>query len=180
MGGLMAKAMGLPMSRFLSANNDNKVFYEYLKSGNFQAQPSIATMSNAMDVGNPSNFVRILSLFDHDLEAIKQQIVGYTFSDQQTTKAIEEVYQSQGYVLDPHGSVGYLALREYLKTNDGVGAFLGTAHPAKFHDSVQPLIDKPLEVPSRLQEALNKPKNAMLMTSSFQSLKNYLLERFEG
>ncbi len=180
MGGLIAKKMGLPIDMFIAANNDNRVFYDYVQSGTFSAKPSLATISNAMDVGNPSNFVRIMSLFEGDISALKTQVTADTYSDELTKNAITEVYRKCGYLLDPHGAVGYLALKKYLKHHQGVGAFLGTAHPAKFYDSVQPLIDKPIKLPGSLKATLDQPKQATLMDASFDALKGYLKAGFSS
>jgi len=178
MGGLIAKRMGLPIDMFIAANNDNRVFYDYIQSGTFAAKQSLSTISNAMDVGNPSNFVRIMSLFEENLAALKTQVSADTYSDELTKKAITDVYRKYDYLLDPHGAVGYLALKKYLKRHQGVGAFLATAHPAKFYDSVQPLIDKPIELPNSLKATLDKPKKARVMDASFDSLKGYLKAEF--
>ena len=176
MAGLMAKRMGLPLAKFIAANNDNRVFYDYLQSGAFRAKPSIATISNAMDVGNPSNFVRILNLYDQDYQSLSKDITGYTFNDDLTRKAIHEVMQQYQYLLDPHGAVGYLALKEYLKSHpQSVGVFLGTAHPVKFLDVVQPLIPDPIPIPARLQDALDQSKKSRMISNSFEALKAYLL-----
>ena len=176
MAGLMAKRMGLPLAKFIAANNDNRVFYDYLQSGVFRAKPSIATISNAMDVGNPSNFVRILNLYDQDYQSSRKDITGYTFNDDLTRKAIHEVMQQYQYLLDPHGAVGYLALKEYLKSHpQSVGVFLGTAHPVKFLDVVQPLVPDPIPIPARLQDALDQSKKSRMISNSFEALKAYLL-----
>ena len=176
MGGLLAQKMGLPIDHFIVANNKNKVFYNYLKSGSFQAQPSIETISNAMDVGNPSNFVRVMDLFNHDYNSLCKTITGYTFNDDQTRSAISKVYQNSRYIMDPHGAVGYLALEKYLHSNpQAVGVFLGTAHPAKFIDVVQPLVAEPIEIPDQLKQVLNRQKMATLLPATFDELKRFLL-----
>ncbi len=176
MGGLLAKSMGLPISRFIASNNDNRVFYDYLISGQYQSKPSIRTISNAMDVGNPSNFQRIIDLFQGDHQQLSRVLTGFTFSDDQTSSVISEVWQRSGYMLDPHGAVAYLGLQEYLKLDpDVVGVFLGTAHPAKFIEVMQPLIPVEIEVPDRLAEAFEKEKKAIPLSSSFHDLKHYLL-----
>ena len=175
MGGLLAKKMGLPISHFIAANNENKVFFEYLHSAVYTAQPSIETISNAMDVGNPSNFVRIMDLFQ-DHSSLSEQLSGYTFNDDQTRAAISKVYEQTGYILDPHGAVGYLGLTEYLTANpQALGVFLGTAHPAKFMDVVQPLVSHEIEIPAQLEQALQKEKQSIQMPASFSQLKQYLL-----
>ena len=176
MGGLLAKRMGLPIWKFIAGNNNNKVFFEYLKTGEFQPQPSIETISNAMDVGYPSNFIRIKDLYLDNLEALKKDVHGFTFNDDQTRAIISKVYQDQGYILDPHGAIGYLGLQEFLgKHPEVVGAFLGTAHPAKFLDVVTPLVSRKIEIPGRLQQVLNRPKHSIQLSSEYAVFKDYLL-----
>ena len=176
MGGLLAKRMGLPIWKFIAANNDNKVFYEYLKSGEFRPRPSIETISNAMDVGYPSNFVRIKDLYFNNLDSLKNDVHAFTFSDDQTRGIITKVHQHQGYILDPHGAIGYLGLQEFLKIHpEVVGAFLGTAHPAKFLDVVTPLVSENVDIPDRLQEVLNRPKHSIQLSSEYAVFKDYLL-----
>jgi threonine synthase len=176
-GGLLAKRMGLPITRFVAATNANNVVPHYLASGNFEPQSTIATISNAMDVGNPSNFARILDLYQGDFEKIKSDIFGASFSDDQTRAAIKEVYQQHRYILDPHGAVGYLGLREYLanaeKSTQGV--FLETAHPAKFQDVIQAALNESVEVPFRLKEYLNREKQSVRLSNHFTELKELLL-----
>lgn len=173
--GLLAKKMGLPIHRFIASNNDNKVFFDYLLSGNFIPRPSISTISNAMDVGNPSNFDRIMDLYQKDRERLTQQVNGFTFSDAQTSAAISQVHQETGYIMDPHGAVGYLGLQEYFKVDpDAVGVFLGTAHPAKFLDVVKPLVSDRIEIPARLKKALESEKRSIRLSSNYNELKDYL------
>ena len=175
-GGLLAKKMGLPIHRFIASNNDNKVFFDYLLSGEFQPKPSVATISNAMDVGNPSNFARIVDLYSYDLNNLTNHVFGFTFSDEKTRSIISEVYNRTGYIMDPHGAVGYLGLQEYYKVDsNSVGVFLGTAHPAKFLDVVDPLVSKPVIIPDRLKEVLNQKSQSISMPSSFDQFKDYLL-----
>jgi threonine synthase len=176
MGGLLAKRMGLPIHRFVAANNENKIFFDYLLSGEFQPKPSVATISNAMDVGNPSNFARIVDLYNHDLKELSKHVLGYTFGDENTKSVISHVYQKTGYIMDPHGAVGYLGLQEYYKVDPtSVGVFLGTAHPAKFLNVVEPLISEPIVIPDRLSEVLNQKKHSISLSSSFDEFKDYLL-----
>ena len=176
MGGLLAKRMGLPIHRFVAANNENKIFFDYLLSGEFQPKPSVATISNAMDVGNPSNFARIVDLYNHDLKELSKHVLGYTFGDENTKSVISHVYQKTGYIMDPHGAVGYLGLQEYYKVDPtSVGVFLGTAHPAKFLNVVEPLVSEPIVIPDRLSEVLNQKKHSISLSSSFDEFKDYLL-----
>ncbi len=176
MGGLLAKRMGLPIHRFIAANNENKIFFDYLLSGEFQPKPSVATISNAMDVGNPSNFARIVDLYNHDLKELCKHVLGYTFGDENTKNAISQVYKKTGYIMDPHGAVGYLGLQEYYKVDSAsVGVFLGTAHPAKFLNVVEPLVSEPIVIPDRLSEVLSQKKHSISLSSSFDEFKDYLL-----
>ncbi len=178
MGGLLAKRMGLPIDHFIAANNDNRVFYDYLKSAKYHAKPSVETISNAMDVGNPSNFVRVMDLFHQDHHSVCKEITGYTFNDDETRTEIAKVYSDTGYILDPHGAVGHLGLKQYLSKNpESIGVFLGTAHPAKFLDVVQPLISEPVIIPDQLKAVLSKQKKATMLAASFKEFKEYLLSK---
>ncbi|MCH7759069.1 threonine synthase [Patescibacteria group bacterium] len=176
--GLLAKKMGLPVGKFLAATNINDSVPQYLKTGYFKPRPSKKTISNAMDVGNPSNFARILELYDHQVQKIRKDINGISFTDQQTKLAITEVYQKYDYILDPHSAVGYLGLKKYLQQNPNEtrpGIFLQTAHPAKFLDLVQPLINKKVEIPQRLQKYLTKSKESIVLANKFADFKAFLL-----
>lgn len=176
--GLLAKKMGLPVGKFLAATNINDSVPQYLKTGYFKPRPSKKTISNAMDVGNPSNFMRILELYDHQVKKIRKDINGISFTDQQTKSAITEVYQKYDYILDPHSAVGYLGLKKYLRQNPNEtrpGIFLQTAHPAKFLDLVQPLINKKVEIPQRLQKYLTKSKESIVLANKFADFKAFLL-----
>ncbi|GJM27660.1 MAG: threonine synthase [Cyclobacteriaceae bacterium] len=178
MGGLLAKRMGLPIHQFIAANNANRVFYDYLQTGEFQAKPSVATISNAMDVGNPSNFERVMDLYNNDWESLAELVKGYTFNDSETRKAISRVYQESGYLMDPHGAVAYLGLGESLKDNPNtVGVFLGTAHPAKFFEVVKPLIPDEVEIPERLESIISRQKQSIKLSSDYRELKQYLLSK---
>ena len=130
--GLFGKRMGLPIKRFIAANNRNDIFYQYLKTGEYCPRPSVATIANAMDVGDPSNFARVLDLYEGSHDAIASEISGETYTDEQIRETVQKVYEETGYLLDPHGACGYRALAEELKEGE-VGLFLETAHPAKYH-----------------------------------------------
>ncbi|MCF6241091.1 MAG: threonine synthase [Bacteroidales bacterium] len=173
--GLIAKQSGLPVAHFVASANINDVVPEYLKTGIFKSRPSISTISNAMDVGNPSNFVRILELYHGNWEKIKSEISGYSFTDEQTRAAIAQVYKKYNYVLDPHGAVAYLGLSEYLKINKMQGIFLETAHPAKFYDTVMSELNGRLQIPQRLKESLKKQKKSIEIGNSLDDLKEILL-----
>ena len=176
--GLLAKEMGLPVSRFIAALNVNKFLFEYLNSGNQQPLPVIPTLSNAMDVGNPSNFARILVLYQNDRHKINQIIYGRSYSDNSTRQAIREIYSKYGYIMDPHGAVGYLALKEYLaeeNITDFQGIILETAHPAKFSTAVKEELQIEIEMPQSLKDAFSKEKNAIIISNKFRDFKNFLL-----
>ena len=172
--GLIAHRMGLPIKRFIAANNANDIFYNYLQTGEYNPKASVQTLANAMDVGDPSNFARILDLYAGKHEVIASLISGTTFSDSEIDVTMKECYEKTGYVLDPHGACGYLALKQLLKEGE-TGLFLETAHPAKFHDTVVEIIGKEIAIPKRLQEFMKGEKKSGAMTSDFTDFKNYLL-----
>ena len=174
--GLMAYKSGLQVKHFIAACNANDVVPQYFQSGNWAPKPSIATISNAMDVGNPSNFTRILELFMHHFKSLKDVMTAYSISDTTTRRVIQQVYQNNGYLLDPHGAVGYASLKEYMREHRGVkGIFLGTAHPVKFHDAIEQLISGTISLPASVQELKSKEKNAIKMKPTFSDLKEILL-----
>lgn len=174
--GLIARRMGLPVAKFIAASNVNDVVPKFLSTGEFSPRPSIQTVSNAMDVGDPSNFARMLEIYENDQEKMLQDVHGDSYTDEQTEKAISRVYEESGYLLDPHGAVGFLALDSFLKDSPAArGFFLETAHPAKFLETVQPLIDAEVPMPKRLEQALNKPKQSRLLAAEFSDLQEFLL-----
>lgn len=177
-GGLIAKRMGLPVEKYVAATNVNDIVPSYLLTGIFSPRPSIKTISNAMDVGNPSNFARLMALYNSDLEGIKTEISGKKYSDQETSAAIKDVYKNTGYILDPHGAVAFLGLKDYLAESgsDAYGVFLATAHPAKFIEVVEEVIETKIELPEALKEAFEKPKNSIPLEPQLESLKDYLLK----
>jgi threonine synthase len=174
--GLIAHKSGLPVTKFIAACNSNDAFYDYLQSGDYKTKPSVATISNAMDVGNPSNFVRVLELFDNDFNQLKDTISSYKVSDETTKETISKVKKEFGYLLDPHGAVAYHALQEYLKLNPNEKGFiLETAHPVKFNNVVEPIIGKEIEIPDSVKELLKKSKLSKLISPKFEVLKEVLL-----
>jgi len=174
--GLIAKKMGLPVKRFLAVSNANDSFPLYITTGKYKAKPSVTTISNAMDVGNPSNFARILALYDNDITKIREDIWAKSYSDESTRRTIYEVSNNYDYILDPHGAVAYLGLTEYLKDDkETPGIFLETAHPAKFMDVVEPMAKVPIKTPERLAECLKKPKKSIKISNTFEDLKTFLL-----
>lgn len=168
--GLIAKKMGLPVKKFIAANNSNNSFTEYLLTGNFTAKPSVPTISNAMDVGNPSNFVRILELYENNLKNIRRDISSMSFTDSETAAAIKEVYSKYNYLMDPHGAIAYLGLKSFSPQ----GIFFETAHPAKFLDVVEPIIETKIQIPERLASCLTKTKITTKLSKEFTDFKNFL------
>lgn len=174
--GLIAKKMGLPVAKFIAATNVNDTFPKFMETGLFEAKPSIKTISNAMDVGNPNNFPRIMDLYSGDIEKLRKNVWSKSYSDDETSGAIREIFEKYGYVMDPHGAVAYLGIKEYLKNGfSGVGIILETAHPAKFLDIVEPILGKVVEMPEKLRTCMNKNKNSVKMSSDFEELKNFLI-----
>ena len=174
--GLMAREMGLPIKHFIAANNANDVVTRYLETQDFQPKPSVPTISNAMDIGNPSNFVRVLEIFQNDFSSLKQVLSSYSFSDEETRKAIKEVYQKHNYVMDPHGAVGYLGLQKFLEVNaEYYGVFVETAHPVKFLETVEAAIGKKIEIPDKVKVFMNKEKHSEEI-SNYEDLKSYLMK----
>ena len=172
--GLIGKRMGLPIKRFIAANNKNDIFYQYLLSGEYNPRPSIATIANAMDVGAPSNFARILNLYGNSQEAISNEISGCTYTDEQIAETLKDTYKTTGYLLDPHGAVGYRSLLEGLK-EDEIGVFLETAHPAKFKETVESIIKDDVAIPAKLSAFMKGTKSTIKLSSSFPSFKKYLM-----
>lgn len=171
--GLFAKRMGLPVKRFIAANNRNDVFYEYLNSGNYHPRASIQTIANAMDVGNPSNFERILDLYNQSHKAIQHDISGKTYSDEEIKNTIRTVYEKTGYLLDPHGACAYQALKDEKKPDES-GIFLATAHPAKFKETVEECIGQNVEVPERLSAFMQRKKQAVQLSNDYNAFKKTL------
>ncbi len=163
--GLMAQNLGLPVGHFIAATNQNDTVSRYLQEGEYVPKPSVATISNAMDVGNPSNFVRILELFDRDDHSLKENFSSYAFNDDQTREAMKDIYANSGYIADPHGAVGYLGLKQHGLQANQYGVFLETAHPVKFLDVVESTIDTRVEIPTQIAAILHKEKKATSIKS---------------
>lgn len=174
--GLFGKRMGLPVERFIAANNRNDIFYQYLKTGEYKPRPSVATIANAMDVGDPSNFARILDLYEGSHDAIASEISGETYTDEQIRETVQKTYEETGYLLDPHGACGYRALAEDLKPGEN-GVFLETAHPAKFLQTVEDIIGTEVKIPEKLQAFMRGTKQSVPMQKDFASFKAYLLKQ---
>ena len=174
--GMLANISGLPVKHFIAACNANDVVANYLVNGQLVAKNAVQTISNAMDVGNPSNFVRVMQLFDQNFFKLKEKLSAYSISDNETREAIKKVKIERGYLLDPHGAVGYISLDRYLSANPGQkGIFLETAHPVKFLDVVEPITGEKIQVPDTVASILPKRKNSQLMNADFSSLKDFLL-----
>jgi len=175
--GIIAYKLGLPVDKFIASVNENDVFEHYLKTGEYIPKTAVRTLSNAMDVGNPSNFDRIVDLFDHDRSEILKIMESFSISDASIEEGMREVYTKFGYLIDPHGAVGYQALKDVKMGMDKINhsIILETAHPAKFMDIVTPVINKQIEMPKRLQNCLNKQKNAIFVSDDYQDFKSELL-----
>ncbi len=172
--GLLAQKMGLPVQQFVASTNINDIVPNFLETEIYTPKPSVQTISNAMDVGDPSNFVRILELFSHDVSALKKKLSSYSFADEETREAIKSIYRNSNYIADPHGAVGYLGLKKYLAENNTQGIFLETAHPVKFLDVVKPLINESIELPQQIKRVIDKEKVAVSV-STYQDFKKFLM-----
>ena len=174
--GLFAARMGLPVGRFIAANNRNDIFYQYLRTGVYSPRPSIATIANAMDVGAPSNFARILDLYGNNHAAICADISGATYTDEQIADTVRTTWQQHHYLLDPHGACGFRALQEGLREGE-TGIFLETAHPAKFKDTVEHIIGQPVDIPDKLRAFMQGTRRSVPMSKDFPAFKDYLLRQ---
>lgn len=175
--GLFAKEMGLPVTRFIAANNANDIFYNYLKTGSYEPKPSIQTIANAMDVGNPSNFARIYDLYGGSHIRISSMISGATYTDNEIKSAVKRCYKDNGYILDPHGACGYQALIDNLKEGE-TGVFCETAHPAKFKDTIEDIIETKIEIPQRLADFMKGEKQTVELSKDFNDFKTFLLKQY--
>ena len=171
---LFGKRMGLPVKRFIAANNANDVFFKYLQTGKYEPKASVQTIANAMDVGDPSNFARVYELYGKNHNAICADISGATYTDEQIAETIKEVKAETGYVCDPHGACGYRALKEGLKEGE-VGVFLETAHPATFKDTVDRILGGDIEIPAKLQAFMKGTKQSVPMSKDFADFKQLLM-----
>jgi threonine synthase len=167
--------MGLPVAKFIAANNANDVVFEYLKTGEYKPRPSVETIANAMDVGAPSNFVRILDLYDHSHKTISEKIKGYRYSNDEIRAIVKRVYDEEGYLCDPHGACGFESLNDSLEKNQ-IGVFLETAHPAKFTATVEGIIGKgQVHLPIKLAEFMKGEKKSEVLNIEYQEFKEFLL-----
>ncbi|MEX2233016.1 MAG: threonine synthase [Cyclobacteriaceae bacterium] len=176
-GGVLAKRMGLPVEKFIAATNVNDVVPEYLKTGNMIPRPSQHTISNAMDVGNPSNFARLMDLYQNDFNSISQEIEGYAFTDSETAAAMQNVAKQFQYTLDPHGAIGYLGLKQYFSGHEREvnGIFLETAHPAKFQEVVEQVIHQKISLPPTLEKFAKGKKQSLLTSKDYADFKKSLI-----
>ena len=173
--GMMAKQLGLPISHFVAATNANRVVPNYMETGIYEPMKSIQTISNAMDVGNPSNFIRIQKIYNNSFKALKKDLTSYSFTDYETREVMLNIYNDSNYIADPHGAVGYLGLKKYLNNQPNIqGIFLETAHPVKFLDVVEPVINKTIELPPQIKAVINKTKKAKAI-QSYDDMKSFLL-----
>ncbi len=172
--GLIGKRMGLPIKRFIAANNRNDIFYQYLLTGIYSPRLSVTTLANAMDVGNPSNFARILDLYDGNHAAVSAEISGAAYRDEQIAETIRETEKAHGYLLDPHGACGFRALREGLQAEES-GIFLETAHPSKFKERMEKIIGEEIPIPERLQAFMQGKKQSRPQSRNFADFKAYLM-----
>ena len=173
--GMLAQKLGFPFAHFIASNNANNVVERYFKTNTYSPLPSIQTISNAMDVGNPSNFVRIQKLHDNNFEALKNNLTAYSFSDEQTKEALSAIYKGSGYIADPHGAVGYLGCKSYREKNPAAQTiFLETAHPTKFLDVVEAVIPEKIALPPQIQAVIEKEKSAIYV-EDYSQFKTFLL-----
>ena len=174
--GMIAQQLGLPVNHFIASNNENNVVTAYLKTQLYTPKPSVQTISNAMDVGDPSNFIRIQEIYKNKFETLKDHVSSFSFSDDATREAMKEIYTQYNYVADPHGAVGYLGAKTYLKENPNVHCvFLETAHPTKFLDVVEAVIKEKQPLPEQIQSVMDKEKVSIAI-STYEDLKGYLLK----
>jgi threonine synthase len=174
--GMMAKASGLPLGHFVAACNDNNVVTRYLSTGNYEVKKSVETISNAMDVGNPSNFVRILEIMQNNFDQLKNALSSYSYDDISTQAAITRVYNDYGYTLDPHGAVAFLAAEEFIHDHEHA-IILETAHPVKFPEVVEEAIGHRLAIPASVQYLLDKPKQSIPLAATYTAFKQWMLEQ---
>jgi len=176
--GMLAHFSGLPVRHFIAACNANDAVPQYLQTGNYQTQAAVLTLSNAMDVGNPSNFIRILELFQYDFVSLKKSLTSVSISDKETTTILKKVLSNYNYLLDPHGAVAYSALENYLQQHAGQkGIILETAHPIKFYDVVEPIINQKISAPESVKAILNKQKISIQMSADYDQLKEFLMNK---
>ncbi|MEM0933096.1 MAG: threonine synthase, partial [Bacteroidota bacterium] len=175
--GMVAQKLGMPVKHFIASTNANDVVPKFMKTGAYSPKPSLATISNAMDVGDPSNFIRIRHLYNNDFNTLQENLSSYAFNDDETRKAMSHLFRESNYVADPHGAVGYLGLKKYQEQHpDTQGIFLETAHPVKFLDVVKETLGIDIAIPPQIEKVLHKTKHSIKI-ATYHELKSYLLER---
>ena len=175
--GILAHISGLPVQHFIAACNANDTVPQFMQTQTYQPKSAVATISNAMDVGNPSNFIRILELFHHQFPQLKEKLSAYSITDDETKVTMKRVFDEYSYILDPHGAVGYLALERYLQQHPTLkGMILETAHPVKFYDVVEPVLNQTIELPQSVQQIINLQKQSTTINSNYQQLTEFLME----
>lgn len=176
--GLVSKKMGLPINHFIASTNSNDTIPRYLNSGEYKPKKSKQTISNAMDVSDPSNFIRIQKLFNNDLFGLKKSVSAYSYSDKQTEKAIREIYKLKNYIIDPHGAIGYLGLNDFINSKTDPenfqGLFLETAHPIKFSKTIENIINQKIQIPKEIKNILKK-KKISIPIKDYNQLKSFLI-----
>jgi threonine synthase len=173
--GMIAHKLGMPVTQFIASVNSNDVVTRFMESGEYTPKPSVATISNAMDVGDPSNFIRIRKIFKNDFESLSKKLTSYSFTDSETRSAIKSIYETYNYIADPHGAVGYLGLQKFLQSNPEIqGVFLETAHPIKFLDVVEDVIAKKIPLPPDIESLILKEKKSILI-KNYEEFKAYMM-----
>ncbi len=175
--GILANVSGLPVKHFIAACNSNKVVTQYLQSGNYEPQPAIPTISNAMDVGNPSNFIRIIEIFHQQFHELKSKVSSISVDDITTAQVIKKVFSTNNYLLDPHGAVAYYALENYCNTTNAKGFIVETAHPVKFAETVEKIIEEKVEIPTAINQLLSAEKQSIVIPPEFNALKEWLINQ---
>ena len=177
--GILAKKMGLPIKQFIASTNANKTVPEYMRTNKYIHSQSIQTISNAMDVGNPSNMKRIMDIYNN-IESLKKDFSAISFNDIYTENCIKDIFSNYNYILDPHSAVGFLGLRNFLDSNcDYEGIFLGTAHPAKFSDIIEPILNKKIDIPESLENVIKKEKKSIFLNNNYSDFYDYLISNFK-
>jgi threonine synthase len=174
--GLLAWALGAPIERFVAATTINDTLARYLATGRYEPRPSVPTLANAMDVGNPSNVERLRALFNDDLDAVRRMVSAMPYTDADVRRTIRRVYDDYGYVCDPHSAIGFLGASDTGTSDDVINVFLATAHPAKFRETVEPVIGRPVPLPPALAEAMARPRLVERIAPELSALKNLLLD----
>jgi threonine synthase len=173
--GMMANKLGMPVDQFVASVNSNDVVTRFMKSGEYSPKPSVTTISNAMDVGDPSNFIRIREIFNDDFKTLSEKLTSYSFTDSETRNTMRSIYSKYNYIADPHGAVGYLGLTKYLENKPEVqGIFLETAHPVKFLDVVEDVINKKVTLPANIESLVLKEKKSILV-KNYTEFKTYMM-----